>query len=429
MILEWITVNKLTPYKILEEIIPQKQVSDTRLVEDKQFYTRLQSRINERTTNHENSNQVKAFDIIEILDKYSLMKDILWACEEQAIIREKHLDLLEIKDHDAIASLKLSRDQIFNKMQMIDLHSSQYVKRRDFMPLLCSNYENHTANAFFADFSLWFLGDDFREINESRYQYKKIILTENEFNTVRKLYFSADTPDTFVNSIGNLVNVDASRVAVCRFEAKYTGFIFAHKKDISISHKLLEYSRNFPDSLTKLESELHDNILVLNLMKNDILKTDIINNFDVWVDINTLVIYAKTDLFPLNLNSDINFPKHYNIDYAYFTFFDYSYIANKIEKSELRELILKENPFQNPREFYLYDGSEFINNGLTYIESHCNILLIQYTITEYVSHLIVFDIVNREILSDIDFANADKDTYIKLYNETLSLLELDVIDN
>ena len=164
-------------------------------------------------------------------------------------------------------------------------------------------------------------------------------------------------------------------------------------------------------------------------MKNDILKTDIINNFDVWIDIDTLVVYARTDLFPIAVNLDIRIRDYYNTDYAYFTFFDYSMEANKVEKTELQQLILKDNPYQNPREFYLYDGKDFTDNGETFIESHCNILLIQYTITEYVSRLIVFDIVNHVILNDIDFANYDKDAYIKLYNDTLSLLELNVIDN
>lgn len=429
MILECMDVNKLTPFKILEEVIPQKQINESRLVEDKQFYSMLQRRIDERFTDNVNSFPIKSFDIIKTLDKYSLMKEILWACENQAIIRERHLNLSEIKDHTAIASLKKSRDIIFEKMEMIDLHSSRYVKRRDFMPLLCSNYADHTANAFFAEFKLWFLGDDFRELNEKRYWYKKIILTEHEFNFLRKLYFSADTPDDFVQLVGKIVNIDPSRVAVCRFEAKYTGFIFAHKDDKTLSHKLSHYRRDYPNSLTKLESELHDNILVLNLMKNDILETDIINNFEVWVDIDTLVIYAKADLFPINMNLDIRIREHHNTDYANFTFFDYSYSPNKIEKSELRQLILKENPFQNPRDIYLYDGSVFLDNGKTYIESHCNILLIQYTITEYRSRLIVFDMVNHVILNDIDFVNSDKDAYIKLYNDAISLLELNVIDN
>lgn len=427
--LESLVVNKLTPFKILEEVIPQKQISESRLVEDMKFYSMLQKRIDERSTDQPNIFPIKSFDIVETLDKYSLMKEILWACEEQAIIRERLLNEAEIKDEAAIASLKKSRDLIFNKMEMINLHSSRHVKRRDFMPLLCNNYSGHTANAFFAEFSLWFLGDDFRELNSKRYQYKKLIFTEQEFNFLRKVYFSADTPDDFVHLVGKLVKADPSRVAVCRFESAYSGFIIAHKNDLALKHKLSLYSRDFPHSLSRLESELHDNILILNLMKNDILKTDIINNFDVWIDIDTLVVYARTDLFPISVNLDIRIRDYYNTDYAYFTFFDYSMKANKVEKTELQKLILKDNPYQNPREFYLYDGRDFTDNGETFIESHCNILLIQYTITEYVSRLIVFDIVNHVILNDIDFANYDKDAYIKLYNDTLSLLELNVIDN
>lgn len=422
-------MSKLSTNKILEEVIPQKMICETRLNEDKQFYSMLQKQRDENIELQSCGFPIKSFDILDVLEKYGIMRNILWECENHAIHQERILNEREDRDDVAIQTLKKSRDRIFDKMNMIEINSSSLIKRRDFMPLLCSTFTEHSNDAFFAESHLWFLGDDFIEINPLRNKYKKIILTEREFNFLRKLFFSADTPGDFVAYIGQFVNVDPKRVAICSFEAKYTGFIVAHKEDEELSNKLGNYSRDFPDSLYPLKSELHNNILILNLMENSILETDIINNFDIWVDLNTLVIYAKVDLFPIKANLDIQLHEYYNTDYAHFTFFDYSFEKNRINIEDLRQLILKENPFQNPDQFYLYDGSSFISIQSDYIESHCNILLIQYTITEYFSNLIVFDLSKHEICDNINFMSFEKDIYINLYNDALSLLELNVIDS
>lgn len=273
-----------------------------------------------------------------------------------------------------------------------------HIKNRRFLPIFPVSYSDHKNRSEAFEHAVYFLGNSYTKKTKDNERFEMVLFDEDDYALFQKIISGATSPNHLVKQLSKLTNTPKEKITLVRFSPVFGGFAFyCDHLDLNSSTRLKEIQSKNNDLLYY---DQPNNQWILYPESISIHLYEIIDMFDLWVDIDANVCNTKYSRLPLKLNEEIKPPTlHPKVDFG--IYFSYTPTFIELKQSQIIQAILMKHPYRHIKVIEILN-QQYQSIATESIWTCAEILCVRFNQTKDNYMVAIYNTANEEVVMILD---------------------------